>query len=177
MDSNVFNVYANALLEIAIESNNERLIRDEVKSLKEIIKKNNDFILIMHSKNLKNEDKYEIVDKIFSTCHPDLIAFLKVLIKNHLSFYIYEVLKETLFRFDDYLNIEEGTLYLSKELSDEEVEKIKTIAEEKTNKTIDLKVVIDKSLVGGFKLSLRNDIYDTSILTKINHIKKTLVKE
>lgn len=177
MESEIFNVYANALLELTISKNSTLSVREEIKSLKKIIKENNDFVLLMQSKNIKNEKKYEIIDNIFASCNLDLKSFLKVLVRNNLSFYIYDVLKETLYRFDDYLNIEEGILYISKEINQKKIESIKEIVEKRINKKIDLEVCVDKDLLGGFKMVLRNDIFDVSILSKINLFKKALMKE
>ncbi len=177
MDSSVFNVYANALLEIAISKNETLEIRNEIKEVKRIIKENNDFVLIMHSKALRLNDKYKIIDKVFESCNLLLKSYLKVLIKSNLTYYFYDILKETLYRFDDYLNIEEGTLFLSSSLNEEDIDLIKNIISKKINKKLDLKVLIDKNLIGGFKVVLRNDVFDSSIITRINNFKKALKKE
>ena len=177
MDSRVFNVYANALLEIAISKNEVFKIRNAIKEIKKIIKENSDFLLIMHSKSLKLNEKYKLIDRIFDSCSITTKSYFKVLIKNDLSYYFYDVLKETLYRFDDYLNIEEGTLYLSSPLKDEEIELIKNIISKKINKTLDIEVLIDRNLIGGFKIILRNDVFDSSIISRINDFKKALKKE
>lgn len=177
MDSSVFNVYANALLDLSISKNEVLEMRNEIKEVKKIIKENNDFLLMMHLKTVKIEEKYQIIDKIFNSCLSTLRSFFKVLIKNNLSFYFYDILKESLYRFDDYLNIEEGTLYISSPLKEEEIDLIKNIVSKKINKQLDMEVLIDKNLIGGFKIVLRNDIFDSSILSRINNFKKALKKE
>ena len=177
MDSSVFNVYANALLDLSISKNEVLEMRNEIKEVKKIIKENKDFLLMMHLKTVKIEEKYQIIDKIFNSCLLTLRSFFKVLIKNNLSFYFYDILKESLYRFDDYLNIEEGTLYISSPLKEEEIDLIKNIVSKKINKQLDMEVLIDKNLIGGFKIVLRNDIFDSSILSRINNFKKALKKE
>ena len=177
MDSSVFNVYANALLDLSISKNEVLEMRNEIKEVKKIIKENNDFLLMMHLKTVKIEEKYQIIDKIFNSCLSTLRSFFKVLIKNNLSFYFYDILKESLYRFDDCLNIEEGTLYISSPLKEEEIDLIKNIVSKKINKQLDMEVLIDKNLIGGFKIVLRNDIFDSSILSRINNFKKALKKE
>ncbi len=177
MDSSVFNVYANALLDLSISKNEVLEMRNEIKEVKKIIKENNDFLLMMHLKTVKIEEKYQIIDKIFNSCLSTLRSFFKVLIKNNLSFYFYDILKESLYRFDDYLNIEEGTLYISSPLKEGEIDLIKNIVSKKINKQLDMEVLIDKNLIGGFKIVLRNDIFDSSILSRINNFKKALKKE
>ena len=89
-------------------------------------------------------------------------------------FYIYDILKESLSRFDVYLNLETGIIYSSEPLSIENINKITSALEQKKNKRIELVNEIDKSLIGGFKIKLSGDIYDTSIKTKLENMKKLL---
>ena len=47
---------------------------------------------------------------------------------------------------------------------------------EKTlQKRIELRIIVDESLIGGFKVYLKNDVYDASILRKVHNLKKKLL--
>lgn len=177
MDNQIFNSYAIALLDYAIESKKEEILRNEIKEIRVLLKENPSFKMILSSKNLKIEDKYSLIDKVFVSCDKSIKSYIKVIVKNNLSFHLYEIIRETLYRLDDYLNIEEGFLYIPKEFKKEEIELIKKEIEKRTNKRVDLEVVIDSTLIGGFKVSLRNNEYDASLKGKLDDFKLNILKE
>lgn len=177
MDNSIFNRYAIALLDLSIEDNKVREYREEIKVLMSVFKENHDFIKLLSSKILSTNEVYSFVDEVFSSCLENIKTFIKVIYINGRIFYLYQIFKETLYRFDDYLKIERGTFYSPDEISDDDYKKIVSKIEEEIKKTLDLKRVIDKSLIGGFKIELKNDIYDTSIKQKIQNLKQELNKE
>ena len=61
-------------------------------------------------------------------------------------------------------------------LSEENLNKLKKALEKKINKTLDLANVVDESIIGGFKICLENSIYDSTINTRLNKLKETLLK-
>lgn len=171
----VFNRYAIALLSLAVDENKASEYRQEVKNIREILRENREFMQVLDDVNLKLEDKYKIVDKVFSSANENIQNFIKIIIKNGRAFYLYDIFKETLFRFDDYLNIEEGEIYCTKDLSDDDIKKAVKAIEKKTNKTLELTKVIDESLLGGFKIKVKDNVYDASLKTKLAKLKDSLI--
>ena len=164
----VFNRYAVALLSLAIEKNKAFEYRSEVKAIKEILKENKEFM------NVIGDDKFNIVDKVFNSINEDIKSFIKIIIRNDRTFYLYDIFKETLYRFDDYLHIEEGVIICSKNLLDEDIEKAIKAIEKKTNKKLELTKVIDESLIGGFIIKVKDNVYDASIKSKLAKLKENL---
>lgn len=177
METEIFNSYAIAFLDYAIELDKVESLRSEIKELRILLKENPSFKDVLSFKDIENKEKYEIIDKVFISCSKSLRSYIKVITKNNLSFHLYEIIRETLYRFDDYLSIEEGFIYVSEILSDKEKEKIIKKIETKINKKVDLEVIIDPSIIGGFIVKLRNNIYDASIKGKLNMIKNDLIGE
>lgn len=171
----VFNRYAIALLSLAVDENKASEYRQEVKNIREILRENREFMQVLNDVNLKLEDKYKIVDKVFSSTNENIQNFIKIIIRNGRAFYLYDIFKETLFRFDDYLNIEEGEIYCTKDLSDDDIKKAVEAIEKKTNKTLELTKVIDESLLGGFKIKVKDNVYDASLKTKLAKLKDSLI--
>lgn len=170
----VFNRYAVALLSLAIEKNKAFEYRSEVKAIKEILKENKEFMNVIGDVNLTIEDKFNIVDKVFNSINEDIKSFIKIIIRNDRTFYLYDIFKETLYRFDDYLHIEEGVIICSKNLLDEDIEKAIKAIEKKTNKKLELTKVIDESLIGGFIIKVKDNVYDASIKSKLAKLKENL---
>ena len=63
----VYNRYAIALLQLSIEKGQPKEYRKEVKCIKEILKENKDFMMVINDVNLSLEEKYSIVDSVFKS--------------------------------------------------------------------------------------------------------------
>ena len=175
MNSLFFN-YATALLDLSKEENLELFeIRSSIKNLVEVFQKNRDFAAFLTAVNISYEEKCGVVEKVLVGYPKIILNFIKLIISKNRAFYIYDILKESLTRFDSYLNLETGIIYSSEPLSIENIKKLTIALEAKKNKRIELVNEIDKSLIGGFKIVLNSDIYDASIKTKIEKIKQSLI--
>ena len=172
-DEVLFNRYAIALLEIAIEQNKTEEFRKEVKILKNIFQNSPEFCEILCDVNIDLAKKYSMIDKILASVNSDILSFVKVIIKNNRAHYLYKIFKETLYRFDDYLEIQEGKLILSKEMSEEEKEKIIKSIEKNEGVRLELEEVIDPSILGGFIVTLKDNVYDASLKTKLQNLKES----
>ena len=173
-DEVLFNRYAIALLEIAIEQNKTEEFRKEVKILKNIFQNSPEFCEILCDVNIDLAKKYSMIDKILASVNSDILSFVKVIIKNNRAHYLYKIFKETLYRFDDYLEIQEGKLILSKEMSEEEKEKIIKSIEKNEGVRLELEEVIDPSILGGFIVTLKDNVYNASLKTKLQNLKESL---
>ena len=173
-DEVLFNRYAIALLEIAIEQNKTEEFRKEVKILKNIFQNSPEFCEILCDVNIDLAKKYSMIDKILASVNSDILSFVKVIIKNNRAHYLYKIFKETLYRFDDYLEIQEGKLILSKEMSEEEKEKIIKSIEKNEGVRLELEEVMDPSILGGFIVTLKDNVYDASLKTKLQNLKESL---
>lgn len=171
----LYNRYAFALLDIAKEENKIKEFHDEILSLVTILKRNPEIAHLLGSYFVSSDEKETIVTKVFSVFSTEVINFIRVIIKNGRAVYLYDIFKETLFRFDDYLGIERGIVYSTVPLDAKTIIKIKKSIENNTGKTIEIKNVIDPDLIGGIRVVLKNDIYDASIKNKVDALKSLLL--
>jgi F-type H+-transporting ATPase subunit delta len=173
----LYNRYALALLDLAKEENKVEDFQKEVSSLKTVFKDNPEFIEFLNSYNFDEKTKFDFIDKNLGKPYsPELINYIKIIVHHRRGGLIYKIFNETLMRFNDYLNIEHGTIYSTIPLDKKEMERIVAVIEKNTSKRVELKNVIDPSLIGGIKVVLKNDIYDASIKSKIVNLKQTLLK-
>ena len=94
-DEVLFNRYAIALLEIAIEQNKTEEFRKEVKILKNIFQNSPEFCEILCDVNIDLAKKYSMIDKILASVNSDILSFVKVIIKNNRAHYLYKIFKDT----------------------------------------------------------------------------------
>lgn len=74
-------------------------------------------------------------------------------------------------------NIIKGIVKTAVPLLPEELEKLKTIFEDKYDKTIIFDTEIDKSILGGVYVSVGNDVIDDTIKSKIEEMKEIMLKK
>ena len=175
--NDLYSRYAIAFVELAKESKLDLYsLRNETNVLTQIFKKESRFRRFLSINSIKLESKYEVIDNVFKGFNHLLFNFIKLIVSKNRSAFIYDILKETLKEFDSYLTIEKGVVYSSTKLSEENLNKLKKALEKKINKTLDLTNVVDESIIGGFKICLENSIYDSTINTRLNKLKETLLK-
>lgn len=175
--NDLYNRYALALLSIAKDENKVQEYRDEILSFNMVLKENPSLIQVFSSYFVTEEEKEKVLDILNKYYSKNLINFIKVVLKNGRAYYLTKIFKESLLTFDDYLKIEQGTIYSTIPLTKKDIEKVILAIERNTGKKVVLKNVIDKSLIGGIKVVLKNDIYDASILSKISALKESLLKK
>ena len=167
----LFNNYAIAILEVAIEEGKVEEYRKEIKVLKEVFKTNFDYVHFLGDYNIPLSEKYKTIDDSFKNVLPSLLSFIKIIVKNKRATYLGKIFKEANYRFNDYLHIEEGKIYLAKEIDQETMGKIVKAIEENEKAKIELETVYDPSLLGGFIVSIKDNVYDASLINKLEKMK------
>lgn len=171
---NVIINYSVALLELY--HTNKRLLNDFIL-VKNIFESNLGLIGILSSYNLSKQDKIAVIDKIFSSdiyyFEKFVINFLKVLIVNkHI-----DLLLKILDNFEMKINKENNVVFViiktAFEINKKQIADIINFLIKKLKSKIDYKIVIDKSLIGGFQILYDSNVIDFSIKGKIGHIKST----
>ena len=84
------------------------------------------------------------------------------------------LIKESIYRFNDYLKIEEGKIYLAHKLDKASMNKIIKAIEKNENARVELETIIVPSLLGGFIVSIKDNVYDASLINKLEKMKASL---
>lgn len=170
--------YAESLFDLAKEENKVASYLDDVKLVKEVIDSDPQIVQFFNHVLIQNEEKIDLLDKSFKG-NIDLyvLNFLKLLVKARRISYLDDIVKAYISLSNEYLGIEEGIIYSTYPLSDEQIKEIENAISKKENKQITLKVIIDKSLLGGIKVQIANRIYDGSIKNKVEMLKKELLRK
>ena len=107
----------------------------------------------------------------------NIISFIKVIIDNHRVNEIQTIFKEFHTMCNEHLGIEEGIVYSVIELSDEQIKEIEEAISKRKKVKVELQNIIDERLIGGIKVVVHDHVYDSSLLYKINSLKKGIRKE
>ena len=182
LNTEVSRRYSQALFSISSKDNSEQEIYNEVSNLIEIFKSNDLFFKLFLSPLLSAKSQLKLVSNLFSNTDKkkikvskNVLAFLKVLAKNGRL----KILLSSLYGFQNLvksmhkeININLTTAF---PISDDNVNKIKSILLKKTDKKINIISNVDKKIIGGIILQSGSSLIDASIrnkILKLNNIKK-----
>ena len=172
---NVIENYASALFEIYLENSNMTFFSN-LKTLKAIFKKNNDLIKLLGSLMISKFERNDIIDVIFrNKIEKTLLDFMHILVENNSFLHIVPIVGSTLSKISDEQGINFVKVETPFELDDYQIEKIRFIIQKRKNGVSDIEVVINKSLIGGIKISFGSDVIDGSIKYRLQQIKKNVI--
>ena len=169
--------YAEALLSIALDDNKVIDYQKEVKELKKIIIDNPDFMLLLDSRFLNVEERMHNAETVLKGFSPDVINFIKIIIKHNRVNYLEEILEAFNSLCNENRDIVEGLIYSAFPLGEETLLKIKNKISEIENHEVDLIPRIDPSLIGGVKVVINSHVYDGSIKNQLEKMQIDLLRK
>jgi F-type H+-transporting ATPase subunit delta len=77
---------------------------------------------------------------------------------------------------NEYRGVIEGLVYSTEPLSESQLAKLNSVISKKESRPVELKNIIDPTLIGGVKVVINDHIYDGSIKHHIEDMKLALLK-
>ena len=170
--------YAESLFDLAKEENKVTQYLDDIKLVGEVLGSDPQIVQFFNHVLIENEKKIQLLDQSFKgNVDQYVLNFLKLLVQSRRIRYIDDIVKSYIKLSNQYLGIEEGTIYTPYKLTDQQIQDIEKAISQKENKKVTLKVSIDPSLLGGIKVQIANRIYDGTIKNKVEMLKKELLRK
>ena len=177
MQNEVASRYGLALYQLAKERNKISSWQEEVKELISVFNKNADFIVVLSSSFLSKEEREQILADTLKGVSEEIVDLLKIVIENHRTSMMLEVLES----FNSYCNqhngVIEGYLYSSMRLDESRIKQIEDKISKKENQKVELKNIVDPSILGGVKVVIHDRVYDGSLKHYLDNMKKDLLKK
>lgn len=170
--------YADSLFALAKEEKEVEAYTNDIHIIREVFEEDKSFVAFFSHVLVDDDIKYDLIDKSFKGKIKEYsVNFLKVLIKKRRFRYILDICKTFQKISNEYLGIEEGILYTGFHLKEDEVKEIEQAISKKEAKTIILRQVVDKRLIGGIKVEIHNRVYDGSIQNKVEVLRRELLRK
>ena len=173
---NVSSRYALALYSLALDLNKVESCQQEVKELKSIFNENTDFVMILGSSFLSINERQEIMNKTLKGVDENIKALISVIMENNRTDLIIDVFDVFNTYCNEYRGIREGYIYSTLKLDEKVISEIEEKISKSENNKVELKNIIDPSLIGGVKIVVHDHIYDGSIKHHLEMMKKDLLK-
>ena len=168
--------YGLALYSLALDNNKVIEWQQEVKELSRIFKENADFIMILGSSFIPVNERQEIVKNTLKGVDDNIIALIFVVIGNDRVNHLLDIFESFNSYCNEYRGVSEGLLYSTLKLDQKVITQIESKISKIEHQKVELKNVIDPTLIGGVKVVVHDRIYDGSIKHHIENMKKDLMK-
>lgn len=175
MDS-VFNRYAIALLSVAKEENKVKEYIEEVTQLIDIISSNCELLLLLKNYGLSKNEKKETLTACFKkNINQYILNLMYVIVDNNRGGYLIDILNEFVKIALNSLNVKKGIVFTTILLSKEQLMLMEKKVSELLNANVILENILDKDLIGGFKVQVEDYIIDDSLKTRLDKLKETII--
>ena len=167
--------YASALVSIAKDENKCQEYKESALNLLDLFLEKPEIQKYLDSYFVSEDDKNSLIDKLCSSFElKNFTNFIKLVTKKHLIYLYKDIVKKIVKLLNEELNIDEGFVYSTEELSKEQISKISDAVSKKLNHKVELKNVIDERLIGGVRVVINDHVYDGSIKFKLETLKSNL---
>lgn len=148
-----------------------------VSSLEEglrIISSSTELAEILDNPNVSKQEKNKVIDDIFA---PSVRSFISELAEKCAVSQLSEITNAFISELDKKSKVTKATVYCVTPPDEKQLEGIKKfILEKEKSSSVDIKIVEDDSLIGGFVINVGNKEFDYSLKTKLKNIKQQIMK-
>lgn len=167
--------YVQALYEISVEKKTTEIYYKNSKVLLELIKINPKLINFLSDNQVKLEEKKDLVNKIIKDT--TYRKFLYVLIETEKIIGLKMVLKKFINRINKIKGIVEGIIYTTDLLDVDSIKKIEKVMSKKLDKNVQLLNISDKKIIGGIKIDIDGQVWDSTLENQIKKLAKELINK
>lgn len=169
--------YALALYEVAEKKGKVDEYLNDLREICDLIENNHDFYEVIKHPQINTRKKKQLFIDVFKgKIDEELLSFILILIQKDRILYLREKLNQMEQIDLERKNTIKGIVKTAIPLLPEEFEKLKTIFENKYDKTIIFETEVDKSVLGGVYVRVGNDVIDDTIKLKIDEMKDLMLK-
>ncbi|MGT2906635.1 F0F1 ATP synthase subunit delta [Streptococcus dentiloxodontae] len=166
--------YAKSLVEVSFEQDAASVIQEEASQILAVFEETN-LNTFLKQENVLTEDKKRVVSLFQESCSVYMNNFLEVILLNERTDLLYDILKQTLELFSQENNEYDVVVTSSLALSEGQKERLlKLVAQKFEFKPRRLVEKIDENLIGGFVVTAKNKVIDTSIRRQLQAFKSNL---
>ena len=170
--------YSQALYELATEEKNLNDVEEHAVSIIKLISQSEDFNSLIKDPTNKQDDQLNSINIIFEKFNLNnlLKKFLNFLVMKRRFFYVEKILKDFVMICSKNRGEISAQLTVSKELNENEINKIKNELSQNFGSNVKLNYNYDPDLIGGLIMQVESVMIDTSIKNKLQKIENKMIE-
>lgn len=176
MAKQVSRTYGEALFEIAMESGDMEVIREELLVVKQAFLEQEDLCKILNHPKVVKEEKVALIENIFKgRVHDDVTGLLVLIVKNGRQNDVIGILDYFEHEYKEYRKIGVAKITSAIELSDAQKQAIEQkLLDTTVYESIEGHYQVDESLIGGLIIRMEDRVVDSSLKTKLMKLSRQL---
>jgi len=173
----VAKIYSQALFEAGKEENMLDEYLEEIKLINEVFSEYKDFFELLKTPNISINEKKNIIDETFEgKVSSEIKNFLKIILDKRRIKNIFEIIEEYEKLYNEHNGVVKADAYTTMPLDEDTLKSLGDKLSSITDKNVKLENKIDKSLIGGIKITLGDKVIDNSLKKKLWNIENSLKK-
>ncbi len=149
--------------------------KDEARLLLDLVRENPAWISTLDSSFLTRDEKHDMINTTLKSFHPYFRNFISLVTDNHRITDIEDILYDFITDINEKIGIKEGLLYSTYHLSDKEIKDVESSISKLEKGKVELKNLVDPTLIGGIKVVVGDKVYDGSVKNKLDSLKLSLL--
>lgn len=164
--------YSEALFSLSLEEQKLDVYKEQLCFIQAQIKENPDFMRVLTHPKIHKDEKKKVIDDVFGKeIEHTLLNFLKLLIDKNRFLNFSDITKEFVKRYNKENNIEVAYVRSAKELTADEIKRMKATLEKKLSKKVDMRVSCDPDLIAGIRIRINDAVLDNTAKSRIERLK------
>ena len=168
--------YSKALFDLALEEKLIDEIHSDLEQIKEVCVSNPEFQHALINPLIDDNLKATLLKEIFDKLHPLAFKFLALLSNKKRLGFLIEMIEHYMEKVLEYKGVLSALLISAGPLDPAQVDSIRDRIESITGKSVILSKHIDKSVIGGFVVKIKDTVIDLSIKTQLDKLRAQLVQ-
>jgi F-type H+-transporting ATPase subunit delta len=178
MNENTVLMYALALHSLAKDENNVADMKRVVNDFEVELNNEPQLHKLLLTPSITKDEKDKIIETILSPYNePTFTTFIKLLSQKRVVSLYSDIAHEFNKLADETLQILHGLVYSAFPLDEKTIAQIEESITLKTGNKVKLLNKVDESLIGGVKVIVADQIFDGSIATQLEELKKNLISK
>jgi len=168
--------YAKALIDVAGSAEKANVLRGELMAFDAALRTSSELRELFANPGIELDKKLDITKSLASKMKSSDLAkkALEVLVRNQRINDLGSILAALTAYVNETLGVAVAEVRTAKNLTPEEMSKLAAVLSAKIGKKVELDIRTDKSLLGGFVARIGSEIYDASVINKIERFRESL---
>ena len=163
--------YAKAILSVATDNQSSDKIQLEMNQIEHAIVSNPALNEALKSPVVKLSEKVGILDKVFNSFSAEMKLLFQTLAQNKRIDLLEEISLQYKRLYDQLNNKEDATVTTAVPMTPAMEAKVTTKLKTLSSKEINLKKIVDETILGGFILRVGDQQYNASVSNQLNELK------